>query len=124
VGYIKRTGNGSLLYLEEARTGRYSLATTSMRKYPGTTDFGTIANSTLPSNARSDTGDVRIVNPDGSHYQKAKHGTGQDASDFKTFLSRVVVRNPPVTVTNAADSANANADNFVTRFLRTAANTH
>jgi len=36
---------------------------TSMRKYPGTTDFDTIANSVLPSNARSDTGAVSIVRP-------------------------------------------------------------
>jgi hypothetical protein len=61
VGSIKRLTDGSLLYLEEVRSGRKTLAMTSMRKYPSTTDFDTIAKSVLPSNARSDAGDVRIV---------------------------------------------------------------
>jgi hypothetical protein len=69
VGIIKRLEDGTLLYLEEVRTGRKTLAMTSMRKYPGTTDFDTIANSVLPSNARSDTGAVRIVYPDGGNGQ-------------------------------------------------------
>jgi len=39
---VKRLPNGPILYLEEARSGRNTLAITSMRKYPGTTDFETI----------------------------------------------------------------------------------
>lgn len=36
-----------------------------MRRYPGTTDFEAIKNRIVPSYARSDTGDVRIVYLDG-----------------------------------------------------------
>ena len=61
---LKRMDDGTLLYLEEMRTGRKTLAMTSMRKYPGTTDFETIRDRILPSYARSDTGDVRIVYPE------------------------------------------------------------
>lgn len=69
VGTIKRLDDGTILYLEEVRSGRKTLAMTSMRKYPGTTDFDAIANSVLPSNARSDAGDVRIVYLDESQSQ-------------------------------------------------------
>lgn len=37
------------------------LAMRGMRRYPGTSDFDAIKRSTLPTNARSDTGDLRIV---------------------------------------------------------------
>ena len=63
LGSIKRMHDGTLLYIEEQRTGAKTLAMTSMRKYPGTSDFQTIANSLLPTNARSDAGDVRIIRP-------------------------------------------------------------
>lgn len=78
VGIIKRLDDGTLLYLEEVRSGRKTLAMTSMRKYPGTTDFDTIAKSVLPSNARSDTGDVRIVYPDGQDGQDGVANFGTD----------------------------------------------
>ena len=78
VGIIKRLDDGTLLYLEEVRSGRKTLAMTSMRKYPGTTDFDTIAKSVLPSNARSDTGDVRIVYPDGQDGQDGVANFGVD----------------------------------------------
>ena len=52
--------DGSMLYLEEVRTGKNRMAMLSMRKYPGTKDFDSIA-QTLLSNARSDAGDARIV---------------------------------------------------------------
>lgn len=65
VGNLKRMPDGTVLYLEEVRSGRKALAMTSMRKYPGTTDFETIKNRIVPSYAQSDTGDVRIVYPDG-----------------------------------------------------------
>lgn len=44
---------------------------------PGTTDFDTIANSVLPSNARSDTGEVRSVYPDAAPSQAQGTTSGQ-----------------------------------------------
>ena len=76
VGYLKRLSDGNLLYLEEVRTGRRSLAMASARKYPGTTDFETIRNRIVPSYARSDTGDVRIVYQDGGRGQAAATAAG------------------------------------------------
>lgn len=58
--YLKRQDDGSILYLEEVRTGRQELAAVSMRKYPAARDFSDII-ATLPSNARSDGGDGFIV---------------------------------------------------------------
>ncbi|AFU45473.1 hypothetical protein C380_08855 [Acidovorax sp. KKS102] len=66
VGNLKRLPDGTVLYLEEVRSGRKALAMTSMRKYPGTTDFETIRNRIVPSYAQSDTGDLRIVYPAGA----------------------------------------------------------
>lgn len=66
VGNLKRLPDGTVLYLEEVRSGRKALAMTSMRKYPGTTDFETIRSRIVPSYAQSDTGDVRIVYPAGA----------------------------------------------------------
>ena len=85
VGSLKRMPDGTVLYLEEVRTGRKTLAMTSMRKYPGTTDFDTIANSVLPSNARSDTGDVRIVYPTDVAGQESGMDHGTDAADGAMF---------------------------------------
>jgi N12 class adenine-specific DNA methylase len=62
VAYIKRFDDGSTLYIEEVRTGKNRLAMLAMRKYPGTKDFNSIA-QTLLSNAQSDAGEVRIVLP-------------------------------------------------------------
>lgn len=69
VGSLKRMPDGTVLYLEEVRSGRKTLAMTSMRKYPGTTDFETIKDRVVPSYAHSDTGDVRIVRPDATGSQ-------------------------------------------------------
>ena len=66
IGYLKQLSDGNLLYLEEVRSGRRTLAMASARKYPGTTDFETIRNRIVPSYARGDTGDVRIVYPAGA----------------------------------------------------------
>lgn len=60
IAYIKRMRDGSILYLEEVRTGRRELAAVTMRKYPAAKDFSALAD-TLPSNARSDGEDPRIV---------------------------------------------------------------
>jgi N12 class adenine-specific DNA methylase len=64
IGYIKRLNDGTILYFEETRTGRKTLAMVSMRKYPGATDFETIKNRVVPSYARSDAGDVVILYPE------------------------------------------------------------
>ena len=69
VSSLKRLADGTVLYLEEVRSGRKTLAMTSMRKYPGTTDFETIKDRIVPSYAQSDTGDVRIVYPEGGSGQ-------------------------------------------------------
>jgi hypothetical protein len=73
VGYIKRMPDGAILYIEELRTGKNRLAMLSMRKYPGAKDFASIAQSLL-SNARSDTGDVRIVYPQQGDAQAFSRG--------------------------------------------------
>lgn len=49
---IKRLGDGTLMVLEDQRTGKNKLALTSMRRYPAAKDFSSIA-KTLLSNARS-----------------------------------------------------------------------
>ena len=63
---------------EPLRVSVAELAKASTGKYPGTTDFDTIAKSVLPSNARSDTGDVRIVYPDGQDGQDGVANFGVD----------------------------------------------
>lgn len=82
VASIARQADGTLLYVQEVRTGRRTLAMTSMRKYPGTSDFKAIANGLLPTNARSDAGNVRIVQPPeasgqvtAAMFQRVWHGT-------------------------------------------------
>lgn len=65
-----------------------AVSDTSMRKYPGTTNFDAIANSVLPSNARSDAGDVRIVYLDESQ--------SQGRSNSGSRLSRATLGGQPV----------------------------
>jgi len=79
IGYIKRLADGTTLYLEEVRTGRKALATVSMRKYPAARDFDAIA-GTLPSNARSDGGNIPIlVHPPDTHKDgKTQHPVSQN----------------------------------------------
>lgn len=60
VASIKRLADGSLLVAEEVRTGRKTLALTSLRKYPAARDFSSIA-KTLLSNAQSDGGKLILV---------------------------------------------------------------
>jgi len=78
IGFIKSMPNGTVLYLEEVRTGKGELSAVSIRKYPATRDFSAIVHNTLPSNARSDSGDGVIVltppdtaqSPAAAHVQK------------------------------------------------------
>lgn len=105
VGTIKRLKDGTLLYLEEVRTGHKTLAMTSMRKYPGTTDFDTIANSVLPSNAQSDTGDVRIVLPEGRKGQAAADVAYFGAADLRGIAARMGDTLKPATATNIKEQS-------------------
>ncbi|MFN7153809.1 MAG: PLxRFG domain-containing protein [Acidovorax sp.] len=107
VGIIKRLEDGTLLYLEEVRDGRKTLAMTSMRKYPGTTDFDTIANSVLPSNARSDTGDVRIVYPDDNDGQEDAYFGAADLGE------RMGAAIKSVTTTNLKQRAGFKAADYL-----------
>lgn len=106
VGYIKRMPDGAILYIEELRTGRNRLAMLSMRKYPGAKDFALIAQSLL-SNARSDTGDVRIVYPQQGDAQAFSRTRGAvpphvvvktDGSGFPLYVGeRISLEYPQVT---------------------------
>lgn len=106
VGYIKRMPDGAILYIEELRTGKNRLAMLSMRKYPGAKDFALIAQSLL-SNARSDTGDVRIVYPQQGDVQAFSRGgvagspwvtVDYDESGFPLFIGdKVRLEFPQVT---------------------------
>ncbi|WP_232245196.1 LPD38 domain-containing protein [Delftia acidovorans] len=58
--YVKKMEDGSVLYLEEARTGRRELAAVSARKYPATMNVETVV-STLHPNAQGDGGNGLIV---------------------------------------------------------------
>jgi len=60
IASIKRMDDGTLLVVEEVRTGRKTLALASLRKVPAAKDFDSIAR-TLLSNARSDSGNGLIV---------------------------------------------------------------
>ncbi|TJZ69760.1 LPD38 domain-containing protein [Chitiniphilus eburneus] len=60
IGRLKRLDDGTLLYVEEVRTGRKTLAMASMRKYPATKDATAIARSLL-HNAQDDSGDAASI---------------------------------------------------------------
>lgn len=64
--YIKRMPDGTMLYLEEVRTGRKELAAVSMRKYPATIHANAIT-ATVDLNARDDGGNPSgitvVLNP-------------------------------------------------------------
>lgn len=63
VAYVKRMPDGSILYLEEARTGRKRMAAVSMRKHPATMNVDVVA-STLDPNGRADGGGaIKVVQP-------------------------------------------------------------
>jgi hypothetical protein len=60
IAYIKKMPDGTILVVEEVRTGRKTLALASLRKVPAAKDFDSIAR-TLLSNAQSDGGDGLII---------------------------------------------------------------
>lgn len=60
IAYVKKMEDGSVLYLDEVRTGRKELAAVSARKYPATMNVDTVV-STLHPNARGDGGNGVIV---------------------------------------------------------------
>ena len=67
--FIKQMPDGTILYIEELRTGRGTLALKDMRKFPAigernnpaASDVKAIAHGLLPTNAQSDGGAVEIV---------------------------------------------------------------
>jgi uncharacterized membrane protein YbhN (UPF0104 family) len=61
IGYVKRLSDGTILLLEEARTGRAELAVISMRKYPATALSGDIAASLEPDGRTDGGGGIYIV---------------------------------------------------------------
>lgn len=62
IAYAKRLPDGTVLYLEEVRTGRKNLALVTMRKYPAAKDFS--FNEALLSYAQGDGGaEIKIVAP-------------------------------------------------------------
>lgn len=66
VAYLKQMPDGSILHLEEVRTGRRELAAVSMRRYPGAIDAESFARLVNP-NGRTDAGDgLKIVSRPGS----------------------------------------------------------
>ncbi|MDR3158604.1 MAG: hypothetical protein LBU11_06265 [Zoogloeaceae bacterium] len=60
IASIKRLPDGTLLVVEEVRTGRRTLALASIRKAPAAKDFDSVAR-TLLSNAQSDGGNALII---------------------------------------------------------------
>jgi len=62
VAYLKRAGDGSVLYFEEVRTDRRHLAALTLRKYPATINAEAIV-STLHPNAQGDGGNVLRILP-------------------------------------------------------------
>lgn len=55
IGYLKKLDDGTTLYIEEARRGKKVLAAVSMRKYPATSDYSSIA-KTISPNVQDDGG--------------------------------------------------------------------
>jgi len=84
IGFVKRLDDGTILYLEEVRTGRKELAAVTLRKYPATMNVDAVA-STLDPNARSDGGTALniISNPAGD-----KTGSSLDAWRLITSARR------------------------------------
>lgn len=91
------------------RSGRKTLAMTSMRKYPGTTDFETIKNRIVPSYAQSDAGDVRIVYPD---------KVGRQEDDAIRYSLADTGRSAAQKVLDAGDAAIAKLDGWLDRETR------
>jgi len=60
VAPVKALSDGSMLVIEEVRTGRKTLSLSSVRKYPAASDIGKIA-QTMRFNVRNDGGDIKIV---------------------------------------------------------------
>jgi hypothetical protein len=87
VASIKRLPDGSLLVVEEVRTGRKTLALVSVRKYPAARDFDSIA-GTLLSNAQSDGGALRIVTPNNlDQSDRAALSFGDDITASPSVIS-------------------------------------
>lgn len=90
--YLKRLDDGSMLVIEEVRTGRHQLAINSLRKYPPATNADSIL-STLHPNARSNREDFsHIVDrpaPDKTLFSRGSDEDGNPKPDRKGF-ARIV----------------------------------
>ncbi len=96
IAYAKRMDDGSILYMEEVRTGRKELAAVSLRKYPATMNVDSIV-STLDPNAQGDGGHGPIVvhNPAASN-AGVRYSLAQDANDlFNRYGRRPADPNDP-----------------------------
>ncbi|MDR2364579.1 MAG: LPD5 domain-containing protein [Zoogloeaceae bacterium] len=97
VASIKRLPDGTLLVVEEVRTGKRTLALASLRKVPAAKDFGSVAR-TLLSNAQSDGGDKLIIAPadeSASDTPRTDAGGAQPANganEIEKDYRRVVLR--------------------------------
>lgn len=88
VGYVKQMPNGTVLYLEEVRTGRKTLAFKSIRKYAATSNVDAVA-KTLSLNARSD-GGIDIVDARTVDIKRSAGGAIQGFYDQQTGKSFLV----------------------------------
>jgi hypothetical protein len=97
IASVKRMPDGTLLLVEEARTGRKTLSMASVRKYPAAKDSDSVAR-TLLSNARSDGGNpkIKIVQPEDNVKRDIIRPDGNSAdsklSDVTVFLQSSVNR--------------------------------
>jgi hypothetical protein len=94
IGYLKKLDDGTTLYIEEARIGRQKLGAVTMRKYPATSDYLSIA-KTISPNVRNDGGNgVTITEiPAGSKtlFQGSKDNRGSIQIPFGGASSSPVI---------------------------------
>jgi hypothetical protein len=91
VGYVKQMPDGTVLYVEEVRTGRKTLAFKSIRKYAATSNVDAVA-KTLSLNARSD-GGISIVDARSLDIKRSANGAIQGFFDPQTGQSFLVADN-------------------------------
>jgi hypothetical protein len=91
VGYVKQMPDGTVLYVEEVRTGRKTLAFKSIRKYAATSNVDAVA-KTLSLNARSD-GGISIVDARSLDIKRSANGAIQGFFDPQTGQSFLIADN-------------------------------
>ena len=101
---MKTMPDGSLLVIEEVRTGRKALALYSMWKYPAERGADSIIR-TLVSNARSDGGDIKIIHRNQSGNQQPAKG--------KTLLEQVQGGQSAPRTTHDEDISNPSFSRYI-----------